>query len=116
MTQSLNTFQILAEPSRRVLLEALLGGEVPVKALVDVSGLSQPVVSKHLKILRDAGLVGVRPEGQRRLYSLRTEPLRGLDDWLEPYRRYWSDRLDALEAHLAETAAENSPEKGGERQ
>ncbi len=110
MLQSPDTFQILAEPSRRVLLEALLGGEAPVKTLVDVSGMSQPVVSKHLKILREAGLVGMRPEGQRRLYSLRTGPLQGLDEWLEPYRQYWSSRLDALEAHLARTA-DNRGEK-----
>ena len=102
MLPTQETFQVLAEPSRRVLLEALLGGEAPVKTLVDVSGMSQPVVSKHLKILREAGLVRVRPEGQRRLYSLRAEPLQGLDEWLKPYREYWSTRLDALEAHLAQ--------------
>ena len=101
MMPTQDTFQILAEPSRRVLLQALLGGEAPVNTLVEISGMSQPVVSKHLRILRDAGLVGVRPDGQRRLYSLRTEPLRGLDEWLEPYRQHWSGRLDALEAHLA---------------
>ena len=104
MIQSLDTFQTLAEPSRRALLQVLLGGESSVSALVDVSGLSQPVVSKHLKILREAGLVDVRPDGQRRLYSLRAEPLRGLDEWLAPYRRYWTERLDALEMHLAESA------------
>ena len=101
MLQTQDTFQVLAEPSRRVLLEALLGGEAPVNTLVEFSGMSQPVVSKHLKIMREAGLVQVRPEGQKRLYSLRAEPLKGLDEWLEPYRRYWSERLDALEAHLA---------------
>ena len=101
MLQTQDTFQVLAEPSRRVLLEALLGGEAPVNTLVAFSGMSQPVVSKHLKIMREAGLVQVRPEGQKRLYSLRAEPLKGLDEWLEPYRRYWSERLDALEAHLA---------------
>ena len=104
MTSTQDTFQILAEPSRRVLLQALLGGETPVNTLVEITGMSQPVVSKHLKILRDAGLVGVRPEGQRRLYRLRAEPLIGLDEWLEPYRQHWSGRLDALEAHLASTA------------
>ena len=104
MIPSQETFQVLAEPSRRVLLEALLGGEAPVKQLVNISGMSQPVVSKHLKILREAGLVRVRPEGQRRLYSLRAEPLKGLDEWLEPYREYWTSRLDALEAHLAKQA------------
>ena len=101
MLQTQDTFQVLAEPSRRVLLEALLGGEAPVNTLVAFSGMSQPVVSKHLKIMREAGLVQVRPEGQKRLYSLRAEPLKGLDERLEPYRRYWSERLDAMEAHIA---------------
>lgn len=109
MQQTQETFQVLAEPSRRVLLEALLGGEAPVNTLVAFSGLSQPVVSKHLRILREAGLVRVRPEGQRRLYSLRAEPLQGLDEWLEPYRRFWSERLDALEAHLARGEGGQAP-------
>ena len=106
--QNLDTFQTLAEPSRRVLLQALLVGESSVSALVEASGMSQPVVSKHLKILREAGLVDVRPDGQRRLYSLRAEPLRDLDEWLEPYRRFWSERLDALEMHLAESARQQA--------
>ncbi len=112
MTQNQDTFQILAEPSRRVLLQALLDGEAPVNTLVDVSGMSQPVVSKHLRILREAGLVAVRPVGQRRLYSLKTEPLRGLDEWLEPYRQYWANRLDALEAHLAVSGSAETSRRG----
>ena len=108
MNGTQDTFQILAEPSRRALLEVLLHGEAPVKALVDASGMSQPVVSKHLKILREAGLVRVRPEGQRRLYSLRAKPLQDLDTWLEPYRQHWAGRLDALEAHLARTAEQRA--------
>jgi DNA-binding transcriptional ArsR family regulator len=117
MDQSQDTFQILAEPSRRVLLKALLAGELPVNTLVELSGMSQPVVSKHLKILREAGLVDVRPSGQRRLYSLRPEPLRDLDDWLQPYRQYWSDRLDALESHLAAASPRSgdAKSKGGGR-
>ena len=108
MTLAQDTFQIIAEPSRRVLLNALLDGEAPVSELVSISGMSQPVVSKHLKILREAGLVSVRPQGQRRLYSLRAEPLRGLDEWLAPYRAFWSGRLDALETHLATQAGEGN--------
>ena len=100
MIQQAQTFSAVAEPSRRTLLELLLEGEAPVGDLVARSGMSQPVVSKHLKILRDAGLVSVRPAGQRRLYRLEAQPLQVLDDWLMPYRRFWSERLDALEGHL----------------
>ena len=93
-------FEVLAEPSRRRILDVLREGERPVGQLVDLLALSQPAVSKHLRVLRDAGFVDVRADAQRRLYRLRTEPLRTVDDWLEPYRRLWSDRLDDLERHL----------------
>jgi DNA-binding transcriptional ArsR family regulator len=73
-----------------------------VNDLVERVGLSQPGVSKHLKVLREAGLVDVRPEGKRRWYGLRAEPLAEVSEWLEPYRRHWSQRLDALEHHLKE--------------
>jgi DNA-binding transcriptional ArsR family regulator len=96
------TLEVLAEPTRRRLLDELRQGERPVQALVDRIGLSQPAVSKHLRVLREAGLVSVRPEGQRRLYRLRAEPLMELDEWLEPYRRMWRESLDKLERHLAE--------------
>jgi len=78
-------------------------GEQPVEVLVERLAISQPAVSKHLRVLRDAGLVEVRPDGQRRLYSLRPEPFIELDDWLEPYRQMWRNSLDKLEAHLAES-------------
>ena len=74
--------------------------ELPVGDLVRALDLSQPAVSKHLRVLREAGLVAVRPEAQQRLYRVRPEPLRAMDDWLEPYRRIWSERLDDLERHL----------------
>jgi DNA-binding transcriptional ArsR family regulator len=93
------TFEVLAEPNRRRILDLLLV-ERPVGDLVEGTGLSQPAVSKHLRVLREAGLVEVRPVAQRRLYRVRPEPLRALDEWLAPYRRLWSARLDALEAHL----------------
>jgi DNA-binding transcriptional ArsR family regulator len=93
------TFEVLAEPNRRRILDLLLS-ERPVGELVEGTGLSQPTVSKHLRVLREAGLVEVRPVAQRRLYRVRPEPLRALDEWLAPYRRLWSGRLDALEAHL----------------
>jgi DNA-binding transcriptional ArsR family regulator len=94
------TMDVIAEPSRRRILDQLLDGELPVADLVQRLELSQPAVSKHLRVLRDAGLVTVRPDGQRRLYRLSLEPLIQLDDWLEPYRQMWRDSLDDLERHL----------------
>jgi DNA-binding transcriptional ArsR family regulator len=92
---------VLGEPRRRQILDLLRAGEQPVSVVVEQLGLSQPAVSKHLRVLREAGLVAVRPDGQRRLYRLRIEPLVELDEWLEPYRRLWRASLDKLEAHLA---------------
>lgn len=94
------TFEVLAEPRRREILDLLRGGERPVGELVEQLALSQPAVSKHLKVLRDAGLVDVRQDAQRRWYRLRPAPLVEIDAWLEPYRDLWRDRLDALESHL----------------
>jgi DNA-binding transcriptional ArsR family regulator len=96
------SFAVLAEPSRRTILDVLRNGERPVGDLVDHLRLSQPAVSKHLRVLREAGLVEVRTDAQRRLYRLRPEPLAEIDAWLEPYRRLWSRSLDALERHLEE--------------
>jgi DNA-binding transcriptional ArsR family regulator len=93
-------YSALAEPSRRQILDLLRDGERSVTELVARIGLSQPGVSKHLKVLREAGLVEVRPDGKRRWYGLRAEPLAEVADWLEPYRSHWSTRLDALERHL----------------
>ncbi|MGH3344652.1 MAG: ArsR/SmtB family transcription factor [Carbonactinosporaceae bacterium] len=93
-------FEVLAEPRRREILDLLRIGERPVGELVDQLTLSQPAVSKHLKVLREAGLVEVRQDAQRRWYRLRPEPLAEIDAWLAPYRRLWSARLDALERHL----------------
>ena len=94
--------EVLAEPARRRILDALREGELSVGALVERLGTSQPLVSKHLRVLRDAGLVDVRVDGQRRLYRVRPEPLAELDAWLEPYRRMWRTSLDRLETHLTE--------------
>jgi DNA-binding transcriptional ArsR family regulator len=96
------TFEVLAEPTRRQILDLLLKQPRAVGELVDAVGLSQPGTSKHLRVLRDAGLVDVRKDAQRRVYELRVEPLAELDAWLEPYRRRWAGRLDALERHLDE--------------
>jgi len=94
------TFAVVAEPTRRRILDLLRDRARSVGELVDQLGLSQPGVSKHLRVLREAGLVRVRAEAQRRWYELETEPLQEIDSWLEPYRRLWSERLDALERHL----------------
>jgi DNA-binding transcriptional ArsR family regulator len=94
------TFQLVAEPTRRQILDLLRERERPVGELVDRLALSQPGVSKHLRVLRDAGLVRVRRDAQRRWYQLNPEPLVEIDAWLEPYREFWSGRLDALERHL----------------
>ncbi|MFN3930926.1 MAG: ArsR/SmtB family transcription factor [Brevundimonas sp.] len=92
--------QALAEPHRLAIVALLQNGERPAGDLVDALPISQPAVSKHLGVLRAAGLVTVRKDAQRRLYSLNPKPLAELDAWLEPYRRVWTDRLDALERHL----------------
>jgi len=110
----MDTFTAISDPSRRLILSSLLAGEASVKSLVDGCAMSQPVMSKHLRILRDAGFVAVRPDGQRRLYSLALEPLEELDAWLAPYRRFWAGRLDALERHL-ESQQNNSRGEGGDR-
>ena len=93
-------FDVLAEPHRRQILDLLREDERAVGELVAEVGISQPSVSKHLRVLRDAGLVEVRTDAQRRVYRLRPEPLREIDEWLQPYRVAWSKRLDALERHL----------------
>src|SRR5215469_13850632 len=96
----LTTLQVLAEANRQAILDLLRDGELPVGDLVTRLGLSQPSVSKHLRVLRDAGLVTVRADAQRRLYRIRPEPLAELDAWLAPYRKFWDASLDRLEAHL----------------
>jgi DNA-binding transcriptional ArsR family regulator len=95
-----STFEVLAEPRRRQILDLLRGGERPVGELVEKLTLAQPTVSKHLRILREAGLVEVRHDAQRRWYRLRPEPLVEIDSWLAPYRQLWTASLDALERHL----------------
>jgi DNA-binding transcriptional ArsR family regulator len=94
------TFEVLAEPTRRRILDLLRERERSVGELVDRLTISQPGVSKHLRVLRDAGLVEVRTDAQRRWYGLRPDPLSEVAAWLEPYRRFWAGRLDALEQHL----------------
>jgi len=95
--------EVIAEPTRRRILDAVRDGERSVGELVEKVGMHQPGVSRHLRVLRDAGLVEVRRDAQRRLYRLRPEPLMELDAWLEPYRAEWTVRLDSLEQHMRRT-------------
>jgi DNA-binding transcriptional ArsR family regulator len=99
----MDTFEALAEPTRRRILERLRTSESSVNELVDSLHVAQPTVSKHLKVLREAGLVSSRTAAQRRIYRIEPTPLRALDEWLEPYRLHWAERLDALERHLDST-------------
>src|SRR3954453_1425529 len=94
------TFDVLAEPTRRRILDLLLERPRAVAELTETLGLTQPGTSKHLRVLREAGLVRVRAQAQRRWYELRPEPLAEIDAWLRPYRRLWADSLHALERHL----------------
>lgn len=93
-------FTLLADPGRRRILDLLRTGERSVGELCAALPISQPGVSKHLKLMRDAGLVSSRADAQRRLYRLEPGPLEDLDAWLEPYRHFWTERLDRLERHL----------------
>jgi DNA-binding transcriptional ArsR family regulator len=95
-----SAFAVLAEPNRRAILSMLSSSELSVGELMEQLELPQPSVSKHLKVLRDAGFVESRVDAQRRVYSINPEPLQEIDEWLEPFRRLWSKHLDALERHL----------------
>jgi DNA-binding transcriptional ArsR family regulator len=96
----MDRFTVVAEPTRRRLLDELVAGEQPVGALVERLGVSQPTVSKHLKVLRDAGFVSCRVAAQARIYRLEPRPLRELDGWLDHFRHLWTRHVDALEHHL----------------
>jgi DNA-binding transcriptional ArsR family regulator len=109
----LSTFEVVAEPTRRRILDLLCAQHRSVNELVSALGLSQPAVSKHLRVLKDARLVEAEIDAQRRLYRLRAEPLAELDAWIAPYRRFWSERLDALGRHL--DAMPDKPEKKGKK-
>ena len=102
-------FEVIGDPSRRHVLDLLREDDYSVTELVDALEMSQPAVSKHLRVLRDAGLVESRVDAQRRIYTIRPEPLAELDAWLAPYRRHWAGRLDALERHLDTQATKEAP-------
>ena len=101
----MHAFDILGDPVRRRVLELLAEGERPAGAVTEVIhaefGISQPAVSQHLRVLREAGFATVRPEGARRLYAVNAEPLREVDAWLDPFRGFWAARLDALATEIA---------------
>ncbi len=109
-----STFAILAEPHRRAILTMLSSSERSVGELMQKLRLPQPSVSKHLKVLREGGFVEARVEAQRRVYRLNPKPLQELDEWLVPFRRFWSKHLDALEQHL-DRMEKTSPAKGKKR-
>lgn len=108
-----SAFAALAEPNRRAILGLLLSAERSVGELEDELDLPQPSVSKHLRVLRDAGFVEARVDAQRRVYRLRPEPLMEVDEWLAPFRRFWAPHLDALERHLDRMDSE--PKKKGRK-
>src|SRR6201993_53890 len=95
-----SVFEIIAEPNRRAILSLLVSSEQSVSALEQQLRMSQPTVSKHLRVLREAGFVESTVDAQRRLYRLRPQPLQEVDMWLAPFRRFWSAHVDALERHL----------------
>jgi DNA-binding transcriptional ArsR family regulator len=111
---SADTFAVLAEPTRRRILDELCASESSVGDLVDALAVSQPTMSKHLKVLLDAGFVSRRVAAQRRIYRVEAPPFERLDEWLEPYRRLWARHLDALERHLdrqADTPADSQEQR-----
>ena len=95
-----SAFSVIAEPNRRAILSLLASSEQSVGELEEQLGMPQPSVSKHLRVLREAGFVEARVDAQRRVYRLRPEPRMEVDEWLEPFRRFWSSHVDALERHL----------------
>jgi DNA-binding transcriptional ArsR family regulator len=109
-----SVFEIIAEPNRRAILGLLLASEQSVGEIERQLRMSQPKVSKHLRVLRDAGFVESTVDAQRRFYRLKPEPLQELDDWLDPFRRFWSAHVDALERHL-DRIYPSTPAKGKTR-
>jgi DNA-binding transcriptional ArsR family regulator len=109
-----DAFNAVAEPRRREILDVLASGELPVGDLVALLGLAQPQVSKHLKVLKDVGLVDVRDEGRQRLYRLNGRPLKPIHDWVSNYRQAWEERFQALDQLLEELKLEEQTDGDGE--
>jgi DNA-binding transcriptional ArsR family regulator len=109
-----DAFNAVAEPRRRQILDVLASGERPVNDLVRLLGMSQPLVSKHLRVLREVGAVDVRDEGRRRLYRLNGHALKPIHDWVKEYERFWSERFDRLDGVLEELEQEEEGDGGGD--
>ena len=109
-----DAFNAVAEPRRRQILDILAAGERSVNDLVRLLGLSQPLVSKHLRVLREVGAVEVRGEGRRRLYRLNGQALKPIHDWVKDYERFWSERFDRLDVVLEELKQEEEGDGGGD--
>ncbi|MGH2776729.1 MAG: ArsR/SmtB family transcription factor [Actinomycetota bacterium] len=107
-------FNAVAEPRRRQILDALAGGERPVNDLVVQLGLAQPLVSKHLRVLREVGLVEVRDEGRRRMYRLNGLPLKPIHDWVKDYKESWAQRFDRLDVVLEELKEKEEGDGGSD--
>ena len=110
-----DAFNAVAEPRRRAILDALATGERPVNDLVALLGIAQPQVSKHLRVLREVGVVEVREEGRRRLYRLNGQALKPIHDWVKDYERTWSERFDELDVVLEELKAKEERDGGSNR-
>ena len=110
-----DAFNAVAEPRRRQILDVLAAGERPVNDLVRLLGMSQPQVSKHLRVLREVGAVDVRDEGRQRLYRLNGHALKPIHDWVRNYERYWSERFDRLDGVLEELEQEEEGDGGGDK-
>jgi DNA-binding transcriptional ArsR family regulator len=115
MIMQIDTFHTLADPTRRRVVEALRFGERQVGDIVEEAGIHQSGVSRHLRILSEAGFVSMRPDGQRRLYALKPEPFRELDDWLAQYRGLWEERLDRFGEALEARRKNRAPRKRNKR-
>jgi DNA-binding transcriptional ArsR family regulator len=109
-----DAFNAVAEPRRRQILEVLAGGERPVNDLVARLGVAQPQVSKHLRVLREVGLVDVREEGRQRMYRLNGRPLKPIHDWVKDFERSWNERFEALDELLEELHERKGSDGGGE--
>ncbi|HXW46362.1 MAG TPA: metalloregulator ArsR/SmtB family transcription factor [Streptosporangiaceae bacterium] len=109
-----DAFNAVAEPRRRQILDLLAAGELPVNDLVAVLGVAQPLVSKHLRVLREVGLVDVRDAGRQRLYRLNGQPLRPIYDWVRGYEESWSRRFEKLDAVLAELSEQEQGDDGSD--
>ena len=109
-----DAFNAVAEPRRRQILDVLAGGERPVNDLVKLIGLAQPQVSKHLRVLREVGLVEVRGQGRQRIYRLNGQPLKPIHDWVKEYERSWEERFEALDGLLEELKAKEEADGSGD--